>query len=98
MSADRLFVVIRAHGEPWLAGRPLEQQLGWDAHARFMEALFDDGFVVLAGLLGADDELLVVRADSEDAVLARLAADPWTQSGLLVTTRVALWTLRLGSL
>lgn len=98
MSPDPLFVVIRAHGADWRTDRPLEEQAEWDAHAAFMDALADDGFVVLAGGLGADDALIVVRAASEDAVHARLANDPWTRSGLLVTTRVAPWRLRLGTL
>jgi hypothetical protein len=95
---DRLFVVIRAHGADWQRDRTLQEQAEWDAHAVFMNALADDGFVVLAGSLGDDDAMLVVRAESEDAVRTGLADDPWTKSGLLRTTLVAPWTLRVGSL
>ena len=33
-----------------------------------------------------------------DEARARLAEDPWTRNGLLRVSRVAPWTLRLGSL
>ncbi|HTC10688.1 MAG TPA: hypothetical protein VK726_18135 [Acetobacteraceae bacterium] len=45
---------------------------------------------------GREDVLLVFRVDSADAVRVRLATDPWTQSGILTTTRMARWDLRLG--
>lgn len=31
-------------------------------------------------------------------VVRRLAADPWTASGHLVTKQISLWQIRLGSL
>ena len=46
------FVVERRSGPEWDPGRPLEEQSDWDAHARFMDRLVDDGFVVLGGQIG----------------------------------------------
>jgi hypothetical protein len=44
-----------------------------------MNALAAEGFVVLGGPLGEGPEvLLIVDAPSEDAIRARLAADPWS--------------------
>jgi uncharacterized protein YciI len=64
-----------------------------------MDALFAEGFALLVGpLVGTRDALLILRANNEAEVHARLDADPWTHSGHLVTTRVAPWHLRLGSL
>jgi hypothetical protein len=42
--------------------------------------------------------LLIVRADSEAEIAARLAADCWSVKGLLRTLQVNPWWLRLGSL
>ncbi len=51
----------------------------------------------LAGPLeGTGEVLLVFRAPSPDEIDRRLAADPWTRSGILSTTRIARWDLRLG--
>jgi len=94
-----LHAVIRTRGPAWQDGRPLEGQPEWGAHAAFMNALSAEGFVVLGGPLeGTSDVLLVIRADSPEEIHARLAGDPWSRLGLLRVTRVAPWTLRLGSL
>jgi hypothetical protein len=64
-----------------------------------MNGLAKEGFVVLGGPLeGTADVLLVVRAATPDEARSRLAEDPWTRKDLLRITRVAPWTLRLGSL
>ena len=89
------FVVIRRHGQEWDPSRPLEDQSGWAAHAAFMDALVDDGFVLLGGPL-ADEErvVLAVVADSEEAVRATLGCDPWHETHLVVDS-VDAWTIRL---
>ncbi len=94
-----LFAVIRSRGGAWQASRPLEKQEGWDAHAAFMNSLEKEGFIVLGGPLEeTTDVLLIARAEAKDEVISRLSADPWTRLDLLRVTRIAPWTLRLGSL
>jgi uncharacterized protein YciI len=76
----------------------MRAQAQWDEHAAFMNALAAEGFVVLGGPLGPGEEiLLIIDAASEDEVRSRLAADPWTGSGLLEITRVEPWTVLLDS-
>jgi hypothetical protein len=89
------FVVLRRRGRLWDAARRLEDQVGWDAHAAFMDGLVDEGFVVLGGPL-ADGErvVLAVEAGSEDAVRETLARDPWSETHLVVDS-VDPWTIRL---
>ena len=61
-----------------------------------MTALAAEGFVVLGGLLGEGEEtLLIIDSGSEEAIRTRLAADPWTKSGLLDIGRVEPWTILL---
>jgi uncharacterized protein YciI len=103
-----LFAMIRRGGPAWDTSRPLREQDGWGEHAAFMDALFDEGFVVLAGPLGdghrgqgGDSEhrvLLIFDADSEGAIDARLDADPWTPMGMLETVSVEPWDVLLGEL
>jgi hypothetical protein len=77
----------------------LESQIDWASHSSFMNSLAKEGFVILGGPLeGTRDVLLVVRAQTPDEVRSRLAEDPWAGKDLLRITRVAPWTLRLGSL
>jgi uncharacterized protein YciI len=98
-SMRQLFAVIRTRGPAWQESQPLESQADWGLHASFMNALAREGFVVLGGPLeGTSDVLLVVKATSPEEARSRLAEDPWAGNGLLSITRVAPWTLRLGSL
>jgi uncharacterized protein YciI len=88
-------VVLRRSGPQWDPSRPLEEQSGWDAHASFMDGLVDAGFIVLGGPLA--DEIRTahaVEAESEDAVRATLARDPWSETHLRVDS-IDPWTIRL---
>jgi uncharacterized protein YciI len=94
-----LFVVTRVRGGAWNQSLPMEEQARWREHADFMNALHDDGFVILGGpLTGTSEILLVVRADGSDDVRTKFAADPWSKMDLLTIARIELWELRLGSL
>jgi uncharacterized protein YciI len=95
-----LFAVIRKGGPAWDAARPLRQQHKWDEHAAFMDALFQEGFVLLAGPLGDGSPehrvLLVFDAAGERTIHDRLEADPWTPVGMLETVSVERWNLLIG--
>jgi uncharacterized protein YciI len=73
----------------------MEEQSGWPEHASFMDGLVEDGFIVLGGPL-ADEHRVVhaVEAESEEAIRATLARDPWSETHLQVDT-IELWTIRL---
>jgi uncharacterized protein YciI len=89
-------VVYRERGGPWDWTRDLREQVLWDEHARFMDDLVESGFVVLGGPLANERRvLLIVSAESEADVHARLAPDPWTENGMLKTTSVEPWTVLL---
>jgi hypothetical protein len=60
-----------------------------------MDGLVDEGFVVLGGPLADGVRVVhVVEAESQDAVRARLAADPWSGTHLVVDA-IEPWTIRL---
>ena len=95
MNAATFFVVQRRSGREYDPSRPLEEQSDWPAHAAFMDGLVDEGFVVLGGPLADEHRvLLVVEAESEEAVRATLARDPWSGTHLQVDT-IEPWTIRL---
>jgi uncharacterized protein YciI len=94
-SVRKLFLVHEEHGGPWDWSKGLREQELWDEHADFMDALVEDGFVVLGGPLDEKDVLLVVDAESEEAVRERFAADPWIENGMLAITSVRPWTVLL---
>ena len=74
----------------------MREQTLWDEHARFMDDLVETGFVVLGGpLAGGRRVLLVVSAESEDALRCRFAGDPWIANGMLTISTVEHWTVLL---
>jgi uncharacterized protein YciI len=89
-----LVTVLRS-GPRWESSRSLEEQSGWTTHAAFMDGLVEDGFIILGGPL-ADEYRVVhaVEAESEDAVRATFARDPWSETHLHLDT-IEPWTLRL---
>jgi uncharacterized protein YciI len=94
----RYFLVARVRGHAWDHARLRREQEGWDQHAAFMDALTEEGFVVLGGPVGEGDgeeALLVVDAETEADVRTRLAEDPWGED-MLVTESIRPWSVFLG--
>jgi uncharacterized protein YciI len=91
------YLVERGKGPAWDHSRPRREQAGWDEHAAFMDALVDEGFVVLGGPIGDGDgenTLLVIDGEDEAQVRGRLAEDPWPQD-LLTIESVRPWSVWL---
>jgi uncharacterized protein YciI len=88
-------VTLHRSGPQWDPALPLEEQSGWTEHAEFMDGLVERGFVVLGGPL-ADEHRVVhaVEAESEEAIRATLARDPWSGTHLVVAS-IEPWTIRL---
>ncbi len=90
------YAVIREPGASWDGSRTLREQEKWEEHADFMEALVDDGFVLLGGPLeGGPKTLLIVKTESEQAIISRLDHDPWTPLGLLRIATIERWEILL---
>jgi uncharacterized protein YciI len=88
-------VVLHRSGPEWDPSRPLEEQSGWTEHAAFMDALVDEGFIVLGGPLFDEHRVVhAVEAESEEAIRAKLARDPWSGTHLVVAA-IEPWTIRL---
>jgi uncharacterized protein YciI len=88
-------VVLRRSGPLWKPSRPLEEQSDWPAHASFMDGLVDSGFIILGGPLSDETRVVhAVEADSEEALRATLARDPWSETHLQIDM-IDPWTIRL---
>ena len=91
-----LFAVRVQRGGPWDWERDLREQNGFDEHARFMDALVDEGFIVLGGPLeGGRDVLHAISAPSEEAVRERLGEDNWARNGMLTIKSIEPWEILL---
>jgi hypothetical protein len=90
------FAVRLARGGPWDWSRDLREQDGFDEHARFMDVLVEEGFIVLGGPLAGEREILhAISAPSEEAVRERLGQDNWHRNGMLTITSIQPWTILL---
>jgi hypothetical protein len=90
-------VTLRQSGPEFDRTRPLEEQSRWSEHAALMDALVDDGFIVLGGPLAGDGRVAhAVEAASPEAVRETLARDPWSETHLRVES-IEPWTIRLDS-
>jgi uncharacterized protein YciI len=89
------YLVREERGPAWDPARHRREQDGWDEHAAFMDVITEEGMVVLAGPVGEDidqDVLLVLEAESEAAIGARLADDPWTGT-ILTIKSIEPWSV-----
>jgi uncharacterized protein YciI len=89
------FLIREARGPAWDPARGRREQDGWDEHAAFVDALVEEGVLVLGGPLGEVDgeyAVVVARAESEDEVRRRLADDPWLGTVLRIES-IEPWTL-----
>ena len=93
------FVVVTGRGETWDLTRSMREQDRWPEHAAFMNGLEAEGFIVLGGPVGDGSRVvLIVNAESEEAVRRRLAADPWAPLGFRPVISVEPWEVLLGEL
>jgi uncharacterized protein YciI len=95
------FAVIREAGDAWSDGGIVAQP-AVDDHARFMNALADEGFVHLAGPLAGSEQgrlrvLLIVEAADAEEIRRRLADDPWATSDHLHITSIEPWSVLVGA-
>ena len=82
-------------GPAWNPALPLREQSGFAEHAAFMDALVAQGVVALGGPLADEHRVvLVVNAESEQAVRQRLQHDPWMGSHLSIGG-IDRWTILL---
>ena len=82
-------------GGPWNWSKGLRDQELFAEHARFLDGLVDEGYIVLGGPLDERDVLLVVQSETEASVRSRFAADPGIENGMLTITVVRPWTIFL---
>ena len=92
----KTIAVFLRHGSQWNRDLPVREQAYWDEHARFMDALFEAGTVILAGpFADGSGSMAILSAESEAAARAIYREDPWTQHDVLVAGEVKEWTIFL---
>lgn len=93
------FVVNREQSRAWDASLAMREQDQWPEHVEFINAIADEGFLIVAGPVGDGNPyraMLVVNADDESEAAARLEDDPWTTVDVLETKSVERWDVLVG--
>jgi uncharacterized protein YciI len=88
------FIAISSAGPDRDQSKGTREQPFWDEHARFIDQLVDDGFILMGGPLVDDGgSLLIVNAKDENEVREKLRNDPWAEHGILKLESVKRWQI-----
>ena len=94
MPTTNTFIVLSRAGARRDLAKGSREQLYWDEHAAHIDALVDDGTILLGGpLVDEGGAMLVVRAGDEADVWAKIEPDPWYAHGILALERIARWDI-----
>jgi uncharacterized protein YciI len=89
-----VFLAISSAGPNRDFSKATREQPFWDEHAKFIDQLVDQGFILMGGPL--EDEggaLLILNAQDENEVREKLKNDPWTTHGILKLESVKRWQI-----
>lgn len=92
----KAIIVFLRPGSHWNPDKSVREQAYWDDHARFMDSLFEDGKVILAGpFADGSGSMVILKAESEEVARATFQDDPWAQHDILVAVEFKEWTIFL---
>jgi uncharacterized protein YciI len=90
------FMILWAHGPAWVEGKTVREQPYWAEHATFMDALFDNGMVILGGpFADGTGSMVIVEAETEREVTDLFARDPFAVHNIFALSSLKQWTLFL---
>ena len=89
-----IFLAISSAGPNRDFSKGTREQLFWDEHAKFIDQLVDDGFILMGGpLVDEGGSLLVFNAGDENEVREKLKSDPWFEKGILKLDAAKRWQI-----
>jgi uncharacterized protein len=93
---NQTIAVFLRHGSRWDSSLPVREQAYWDEHARFMDALFDAGRVILGGpFADGSGSMVILLAESVEEARAIFRDDPWAHQDILLADEIKEWTIFL---
>ena len=89
-----IFLAISSAGLNRDFSKDTREQPFWDEHAKFIDQLVDDDFILMGGpLVDEGGSLLIVDAEDENEVREKLKNDPWAKHGILKLESVKRWQI-----
>jgi uncharacterized protein YciI len=93
---DRLFLCFKKPGSRWVDRVETRRQPLWDEHAAYIDTLFAQGSIVMAGPYADwSGALVIVRAQSDAEARALFDDDPWNREDILHVNTVREWVVFL---
>jgi uncharacterized protein len=93
-----LFLLFFDPGPSWVTGLPTRKQPLWNEHAAFVDLLFEQGRIVMAGpYADYSRALVIVNARDAEEAKALYRDDPWAKAGILEVSEAIEWTVFLDS-
>ena len=88
------FIAISSAGLNRDLSKGTRGQLFWDEHAQFINKLIEEGFISMGGpLIDEGGALLIINAEDENEVKAKLENDPWYTHGILKLESIRRWQI-----
>jgi uncharacterized protein len=88
------FVAISSAGPNRDFSKGTREQPFWDEHAKFIDQLVEEGFILMGGpLVDQGGAMLIVNAEDENEVREKLKDDPWAERGILKLESVKRWEI-----
>ena len=92
----KTFVIFFTPGTNWVAGKTSREQPYWTEHAAFMDALFEDGTVIMGGpFVDYSSIIVIIEASDENVVRELFEHDPFVVHGILHLSSVHEWLVFL---
>ena len=88
------FLAISAAGPNRDLSKGTREQPFWDEHAKFIDQLVADGFILMGGpLVDEGGALLIFNAEDENVVREILKNDPWSTHGVVKLESIKRWQI-----
>ena len=94
ISLKNTYLVISSAGSNRDLSRGTREQRYWDEHSVFIDALVEEGFILLGGpLVEEGGAMIIVRATDEAEVREKLRPDPWYEHEILKLESIKRWDI-----
>ena len=92
----KTFVIFFTPGTAWIAGKTSREQPYWTEHAAFMDALLEDGIVIMGGPFADYSSIMVIFAASDEGEARDLfKRDPFVVQRIFHLISVHEWLVFL---
>jgi uncharacterized protein len=92
----KTFAIFFTPGTAWIAGKTSREQPYWTEHAAFMDALLEDGIVIMGGPFADYSSIMVILAASDEGEARDLfRRDPFVVQRIFHLSSVHEWLVFL---